>query len=86
MQCELRKWVLVLVLLIVVGGRCGDRRRLDACTPCAGCRGETTGSRREIYGFVLQGNYKYFISEKSKNVVWAVVWVYLTTLRDTCAS
>ena len=32
-QCELRKWVLVLVLLIVVGGRCFDRRRLAARTP-----------------------------------------------------
>jgi hypothetical protein len=68
-QFELRKWVLVLVLLIVVGGRRDDRRRQTACTPWVVCRGERTGSRREISGFVLHGNYKYFISEKNKTVV-----------------
>ena len=39
-------------VLIVMGGQCGDRRRLAACKPWVGCRGERTGSRREIPGFV----------------------------------
>jgi hypothetical protein len=62
-QCELRKWVLV------VGGRFGDRRRLAARMAWVGCRGERAGSRREISGFVLHGNYKCFTSEKSDNVM-----------------
>jgi len=68
-ECELRKCILVRVLLIVVRRWRGDRRRPAACTLWIGCRGERTSSRREIYGFLLHGNYRYFISEKNKKVV-----------------
>jgi hypothetical protein len=71
-------------VLIVVGGRCGDRRRQAACTPWVDCRGEERAADVKFLVMYCMGIVSTYIRDKQDCGVGGCVGLFDNSERHMC--